>query len=525
MSSEVDAFIKDTEEKRIPLHKTLMKAMWESATTGKPKAIERHKKAQAEMMRFWSDSERFATAKRLHESSAAEGALQARQIERLYLAAAKAQQDEETIERVTELEAEVRERYYNFRPEVAGNRLSDNELDDVIRTSRVSDAVRSAWLASKEVGAQVAEQVRELARLRNAAAQVQGFRDHFHRMLTLNEIDEDELFKTFAYLEKATYKPFKKVKERVDALRAERFAIEVDELKPWHYGDRFFQSAPEMSDLDTEVLYEDKDPVQLALATFEGMGLDVQDVVERSDLYPRDGKNQHAFCVDMDREGDVRTLNNLQPNERWTGTLLHELGHAAYDKYIDPDLPFALRTPSHSLTTEAIATMTGALTRDLEWLREILQLPEEEAQKYAEAGQERERAGKLIFTRWCLVMTNFERALYGDPERELDEHWWELVERYQLLSRPQRMAPDWAAKIHIALTPVYYQNYELGALVAEQARHHLEADVGGIVGHEGAGKWLIERFFRPGASEVWSAHVKSATGEALKPDYFVDAVS
>ena len=525
MSSEVEAFISDTESKYIPLHKALMKAMWEAATTGKPKAIERQKKAQAKMMRFWSDPERFASAKQLHESGAAEGAVQARHIERLYLAAAKAQQDEETIERVTELEAEVRKQYYNYRPEVAGNRLSDNELDDVIRTSRVSEAVRSAWLASKEVGTQVAQKVRELARLRNAAAQAHGFRDHFQRMLILNEIDEDELFKTFAHLEKATNKPFKKLKARIDALRAERFAIKVDALKPWHYGDRFFQSAPELSDLNTQALYEDKDPVQLALATFDGLGMEVRDVIERSDLYAREGKNQHAFCVDMDREGDVRTLSNLQPNERWTGTLLHELGHAVYDKYIDADLPFALRTPSHSLTTEAIAMLMGALTRDLEWLRQILQLPEEEAQRYAKAGEERQRAGKLIFTRWCLVMTNFERALYGDPESELNEHWWELVERYQLLSPPERMAPDWAAKIHIALTPVYYQNYELGALVAEQARHHLERDVGGVVGHEGAGKWLIERFFRPGAREVWGAHVKSATGEALKPRYFIKAVS
>jgi peptidyl-dipeptidase A len=195
-----------------------------------------------------------------------------------------------------------------------------------------------------------------------------------------------------------------------------------------------------------------------------------------------------------------------------------------YDKYIDGDLPWSLRRPSHSLTTEGIAMLLGGLTRDLEWLQEVMQLEEDEAQRYAEDGSDRERAGKLVFTRWSLVMTNFERGMYADPERSLDDLWWDLVERYQKLPRPDRMAPDWAAKFHIALEPVYYHNYELGSLVAAQAKEHMARQFGGIVGRKEAGAWLRERFFWPGAGEEWGAHIKFATGEALNPRYFIDAV-
>jgi peptidyl-dipeptidase A len=132
----------------------------------------------------------------------------------------------------------------------------------------------------------------------------------------------------------------------------------------------------------------------------------------------------------------------------------------------------------------------------------------------------------LIFTRWCLVMTHFERALYEDPERPLDRLWWDLVERFQQLRRPDgRQAPDWAAKYHIALAPVYYQNYEIGHLVTAQLQERLRQDVGGLTGRLEAGEWLRARFFQPGAKEDWSRHVATAVGEPLNPQHFVRAVS
>jgi peptidyl-dipeptidase A len=123
-------------------------------------------------------------------------------------------------------------------------------------------------------------------------------------------------------------------------------------------------------------------------------------------------------------------------------------------------------------------------------------------------------------------MTYFELAMYADPERDLGTLWWDLVERYQLVHRPEgRRQPDWAAKIHIALAPVYYQNYELGFLVARQFEDRIQRTAGGIVGQKKAGRWLLERVFKPGAREDWAGHVRTATGEPLNPKYFVRTVS
>ncbi len=526
MSRECQDLIDRTVEAVRPLYVNYTLASWEAATSGSPEANRKEQEAQAALMRFWADPERYALAKRLHESGAAADPLTARQVKVIYLAAAKAQQDEATIEKLTQLEAEVRAKYYNFRGRVDGKELSDNELDEILAKSDDSAQVRKAWEASKQIGAEVADQVRELARVRNAAARAQGFRDHFQKSLTLDEIDEDELLALFGKLEQATREPFEALKAKIDRERARHFGIREGDLRPWHYGDRFFQEVPEMGEVRMDDLFADKDPVALATATYDSLGMEVRDILERSDLYARPGKNQHAFCIDIDHEGDVRTLNNLVPNRRWNETLLHELGHAVYDKYVDRSLPWILREPPHTLTTEAIAVLMGGLIYDVEWLTGILGVGPSEAQRLAQAARERTRAARLIFTRWCLVMTHFERAMYADPERDLDTLWWDLVEKFQRLRRPEgRRAPDWAAKYHTALAPVYYHNYELGFLTSAQFRDRLQREAGGIVGRKPAGRWLQERVFRPGASQDWKAHIQSATGEPLNPQYFVQAVS
>jgi peptidyl-dipeptidase A len=260
------------------------------------------------------------------------------------------------------------------------------------------------------------------------------------------------------------------------------------------------------------------------------LGLEVRDVLAKSDLYERGGKDQHAFCLRVGREYpyDVRVLANLRPDSYWMETMLHEFGHAVYDKYINPSLPYLLRTTAHINSTEAIALMMGSLTDDPAWLSSTAEVPEEELERDRERLLRMSQADRLIFVRWALVMYRFEKALYEDPDREdLNELWWELVEMLQLVDRPPgRDEPDWAAKIHVALAPVYYHNYVLGHLTAAQLRNHLEKYVvgGPFFLSELAGRYLIEAIFGQGARDDWEDTVLRATGEKLNPDYFVKSL-
>jgi peptidyl-dipeptidase A len=295
-------------------------------------------------------------------------------------------------------------------------------------------------------------------------------------------------------------------------------------------GDPFFQEPPERDDLDVDRYFAGKDLTALTRETYDRLGFEVRDVLARSDLYERAGKDQHAFCLRVGRSYpyDVRVLANIHDDAYWMNTMLHEFGHAVYDKYIDPSLPYLLRTVAHINSTEAIALMMGSLADDPGWVSSVAGVPEEDLATDLERLAERRRADRLIFTRWALVMYRFEKALYQDPDREdLNTLWWDLVEEIQLVQRPPgRDEPDWAAKLHVALAPVYYHNYVLGYLTAAQLRHHLEKNVvgGPFFLSEMAGRYLQEAVFGPGARNGWEDTVLGATGEMLNSDYFVESL-
>ena len=422
-------------------------------------------------------------------------------------------------EEIVRLEASIDATFNAHRPQLDGVAVDDNAISEILRTSSDGALRRRAWEAAKTVGGAVGDRVRELAHRRNAAARALGHRDHFALSLATAELDEDHLLGMLDAIDDATRERFAAWKADDDGARAARFGVPVADLRPWHYDDAFFQAAcsPE---LDLDPWFADVDQVALTRATYAGIGLDIDAVLERSDLLPRPGKSQHAFCMDVDRGADVRVLCNNVPGEYWTETMLHEFGHAVYDLHVDPALPWLLRT-MHPLTTEGVAMLFGRLTLDPEWLTAVAGVDPAAVAGAGPALARRRLTTMLVFARWVLVMTNFERSFYADPDADHDTEWWDLVERFQLLTRPDgRTAPDWAAKIHVALAPVYYQNYLLGELVASQLQATLFDRFDGIVARPDAGAYLREEFFAPGWSCRWDELIERATGAPLGVDAY-----
>src|SRR5262249_46513738 len=365
-----------------------------------------------------SDKAIFAKVKELKDARKdIDDAALRRAIDVLYLTYLEKQVDTELLKKMVELSNSVEKQFNNFRANVDSREMTDSEVRRVLKESIDSDQRKAVWEASKKVGEKVEKDLKQLAKLRNEAATKLGFKNYRALMLYLNEQDGEQIVKLFDELDELTRVPFKAAKADIDAQLAKRSKLEARDLMPWHYHDPFFQETPSVFAADIDGPFKKADLIKICKDFYAGIGLPIDRVLAKSDLYEKPGKSPHAFCTDIDREGDVRVLANVVPNAYWAATMLHELGHSVYSTNTDNiphSLPYVLRLESHILTTEGVAMMFERLAKKGEFLYRM-DLKIKDAAAYDETASKLLRYQLLVFSRWCQVMLRFEKGMYENP--------------------------------------------------------------------------------------------------------------
>lgn len=525
------SFIEIHVSKVKPLATQANLAYWDATTTGKSENFDKFRKLQIEIRQIYSNSQEFAFLKNLKKSGLIRDDRLARQLDKLYYNYLQNQIEPELLKRIVDLETMVQEKYNNFRGTMDGKKVTMSDIYLLLTTEKDFRKRELAWRASKQVGDAIIADFLKLVKLRNEVAQKLGFNNYHTLSIVTSEQSVEELDNIFNDLDRLTVQPFAQLKEELDRILAESYGIGIKDLMPWHYHDPFFQRTPLVYGVDLDVYYKQQDVKVLAERYYAGIGLPIDDILARSDLYDREGKYPHAFSHDVDRRGDVRLLCNLQNSERWMETILHELGHAIYSKYHDRAEPWLLREPAHSFTTEAVAMFFGRLSRNAAWMQQMLDLSQQQRKEIEQVSWKYIKFQQILFARWALVMYHFEKELYANPDQDLNNLWWDLVEKYQLIKRPPG-PPDagWASKLHFTTAPCYYHNYMLGELLASQLHQYivhkvlgLESDEGvSYVGDKRVGQYFRREIFAPGARYYWNDMIKRATGEPLTPKYFVE---
>lgn len=529
METELKALIDTLEIKAKPAEIGSALAYFSAAVTGKDEEYKKSSEFNIQLSRIYADTIVFARLKAIKESGKVKDSLLLRQLNILYNTFLGNQWNEKKMEDLINAQTRLEQRYSTFRATIDGKKYTDNEIESVLKSSTNSKELEKCWLASKQIGDTVGADVIRLVKMRNEMAHSLGFANYHDMSLRLSDQDPEKIERLFDELDSLTRNTFAGLKSDIDSVLAAKCKIKPEQLMPWHYQNRFFQEAPAIYNINLDSYYAKQDVVQLAKDFYAGIGLDVTAILAKSDLYEKEGKYQHAFCTHIDRSGDVRVVCNIKNNDQWMGTVLHELGHGVYDKNIDMHLPYYLRTPAHTFTTEAIAMIFGRLSSNPYWLRDNAGVSTEEADRIKQDVKNNLRLQQLVFSRWSQVMFRFEKSMYANPDQDLNKLWWDLVEKYQLLKKPEgRNNADWASKIHIASYPCYYHNYQLGELLASQLQVYInthilkvgEYDIVSLSKNPEIGNYLLNNVFRPGAKYQWNDMIKRATGEELTAKYY-----
>jgi peptidyl-dipeptidase A len=532
VTAKARQFVEDHTNRLRPLEVAAALAWWNANISGKAEDFQKKEEAQNQIDAALANPEAFARVKELKEKvKEIDDPVLARAVEVLYLTYLEKQVDVGLLKQMVALSNAVEKAFNEFRPEIDGKPATDNEVRRILKESTDSERRRQAWEASKKVGSVVEKDLKELVKLRNQAAIKLGFKNYHAMMLHLNEQDGEQIIKLFDELDELTREPFKAAKAEIDARLAKNCKIKIAELMPWHYHDPFFQETPSVFSADIDEPFRKVDFIEVTRKFYDGIGLPIDRVIARSDMKEKPGKSPHAFCTDIDREGDVRVLCNVVPNAYWAATLLHEFGHSVYSSNnndIPQTVPYVLRTEAHILTTEGVAMMFERLAKRRAFL-EKMGLTVADPKAFDETGAKMLRYQLLIFSRWCQVMLRFEKGMYENPDQDLNKLWWDLVEKYQLVRRPpNRNAPDYGSKIHIVSAPVYYHNYMMGELFASQLHHAIAralypgADPNAViyVGNKEVGDFMRKKVFAPGKTLSWNQLTKHATGEELNAKAF-----
>ena len=196
--------------------------------------------------------------------------------------------------------------------------------------------------------------------------------------------------------------------------------------------------------------------------------------------------------------------------------MFHEVGHALHASYIDQPY-YVLRGSPAGCFSEAMAFINEAFLHQPEWLARYSGVPDSIISPILDLIHD----SRIIDLRFALAGIYFERELYRTDAENPTELFWDMCERFTFVARHNDVA-RWALTHHYTDHPVYVHNYILAGMIAAQTLAYLKRTNGTVIDNEATSEFLIDNYFRPGASKDWFELIEDATGEPLNAKYYIE---
>ena len=553
--AEVDTYLKGYNQKYQELMIPASEAAWKLNTyiqEGDTVTSKIAEEAEKAMVEFTGSAENITIAKKYLTREAELSQVQVRQLNAILYGAASSPAIAKDIvaQKIKAENAQTTALYgYNFILE--GQKISTNDIDKILESSEDLPKRLEAWRTSKEVGKELKDGLANLRGLRNKTVQALDFEDYFHYQVSDYGYSSDELVEVCRDMNKEVWPLYRELHTWARHELAKKYEEEVPEYLPAHWlPNRWGQEWSAMVSVEGVNLDEELEKKGAEWVMMEGekfwmsMGFDPlpKTFYERSSLYPLPAdatysKNNHASAWHMDNAEDVRSLMSVEPNTRWWGTVLHELGHIYYyQTYSTPEVPIILRGGANRAYHGAMGTLIGMASLQQPLLEGVGLMPANTQVDETQALL-KEALDYIVLIPWGAgVMTEFEHELYSKnlPKDQFNKRWWELKKQYQGIVPPTERGEEYcdaASKTHINNDAAQYYDYAMSNILLFQFHDHIAKNIlkqdphkTNYYGSTETGDFM-RALMKDGANCDWRDHLKTHLGTEMSAKAMVDYFS
>lgn len=493
------------------------KADWNFYINSIPENLDKMTKAQDEYSNIFKDKNYFNYQKFKNLDKSLLDKHEQKQLKKILKDFEEEINSGEELKQLRTKENEIAQKYNSYILKIDNKEVSRVDIQKILQTEPNTEIRKKAYEANIAAADLIADDLKELVKMRNAYASKKGFSNYFNYKLAEDyEVNLNDLLDLLEQVYSKSKVLIKNIIE--DKQKDLKNFFNIDELKNYHYG-LLLDKDPTKK---VNACFKDKEQiVEISKTTYQNMGYDVEKLIHEKkltlDLFPRKNKNTHGFCFDIDAGCDARILANLTNNTHSLDTLNHEMGHCVYTLGISRNLPFVDRQ-TYPAMTEAIAMMMGDIQKRENILKNIV--PDDVLEEFKNTFKKDE----ANFIAHSQVIINFEKEMYENPEQDLKKLWHDLKVKYQLRSENEEYDNGWASIPHYISHPAYYQNYFRATLIKAQIYNHLLDKLGNITENSKTAKFLDENLFKYGVSMEESELIERLTGKKLSADDFVKSI-
>jgi peptidyl-dipeptidase A len=471
----------------------------------------------------FTNEEDFELLQKLKNSGLITDTLLSRQLIYLYHTFTSSQIESEKYKKLLESQTKLWHTASTLKFELDGKIYNAAKFDSVRKSTTSNLVMEKIGKSYQQTGKVLAPEIVKLVNDRNEIAVSLGFPDYYHILLEEKDQSPEKIKSLIAEIELKTRDRFFEAKNVIDKKLAKRFGISIQELQPWHYNDGRTSYLPKSFILKLDSLLAPTDPIKRASGFFAGIGLPIQDVIDKSELQ----KGNMDATIVIDFSTDIRIIGGISNTFDGLTKILHEGAHATHYKNISDDLPYLLKGPNLFIA-EGIASYFMNMAYDSLWLSREVSCDKKTKDQIALICRHFRQVDQLFRIRKQMVFAEFEREIYTTPDQDLDLLWHDLNLKYLGINYPKEKGTCfWATNKYFTSLSCNVQNYIVADVFAAQLKHTIDDKVLNkntlcIQDNKAVGKYLIDNLYKYGDLLPWEKLVVKATGETLNSSYFAN---